>query len=111
MVTFSLRLLLSTPTRGLGLVLTAKTATFLVAVLAIYYPDLQIIFLNAIRNEATNQIHPVVPILAYIMYRKRRILREQMSAEQSNWSRTSQHFTTLIGTLSFTAAITDGFCQ
>lgn len=69
-----------------------------------YYLDLQIVFLDAIQNEATNQILLVLPILTHIIYRKRRILRAEISVEQSNWSRTSQHFTTLIGALSCTAA-------
>jgi len=93
----------------LGLVFFLKAITILIAVVALYFQDLQILFLDALHNEATNQTLLVAPIFIYLVYRKRKMIRAVTSLKE-----TDQHTgilqrigrsSTLIGILLFTASI------
>jgi exosortase len=86
-------------------VVALKIITCLAAIFAIYYQDLQIIFSDALQNEATNQILLVLPLLAYIVYRKRKMLSAVVPVEQTDGPKVTQHFATLSGILLCTAAI------
>jgi exosortase len=86
-----------------------KAITILIAVVALYFQDLQILFLDALHNEATNQTLLVAPIFIYLVYRKRKMIRAVTSLKE-----TDQHTgilqrigrsSTLIGILLFTASI------
>jgi len=91
--------------RTVSTVVTLKAMTCLIVVLAIYYQDLQIIFLDAVQNEATSQMLLVLPLVVYIIYRKRKILRAVVSDQQTIGPKATQHFTTLIGILLCTTAM------
>jgi exosortase len=89
--------------------LTLEAIVVLAAVVAVYHQDLQLIFLDAIQNEAANQALLVLPIFGYLIYRKRKMLRAVTSFKE-----TDQHTSilqgmgrssTLIGILLSTASV------
>src|SRR4030042_1061322 len=86
-------------------VVALKVITCLAVVLAIYYQDLQIIFSDALQNEATNQILLVLPLVVYIVYRKRKMLSAVVPVEKADGLNITRHFATLSGVLLCTAAI------
>jgi exosortase len=90
---------------GISPAVALKVITCLAAIFAIYYQDLQIIFSDALQNEATNQILLVLPLLAYVIYRKRKMLSAVVPAEKTDRLKITQHFATLSGILLCTAAI------
>lgn len=77
--------------------LALKAATVVVAVIALFYQDLNMIFNDALRNEATSYIL-VIPILfAYLVYRKRRMLRASTSFELGDQPSQTKHVATTCG--------------
>lgn len=89
--------------------LILKAVTVFAAILAVYHQDLQLVFFDALQNEATNQALLVLPIFGFLIYRKRKMLRAVTSLKE-----TDQHTSipqrmgrpsTLIGILLSTASI------
>jgi len=77
-----------------NVVLALKAATVIVAVFALFHQDLSMIFNDALRNEATSHIL-IIPILfAYLVYRKRRMLRASIPFEGDRPSQTKHVATT-----------------
>jgi hypothetical protein len=81
----------------------------LVAIFAVYYQDLQLIFANALQNEATNQVLLVLPILGFLIFRKRKMLRAVTSLKETDQrtsiSQVRRHSSTLIDILLSTASV------
>lgn len=66
----------------LTLLLTASV--IVIAVLAVYYQDLTIVFNDAMQDEAANYVL-VVPILfVYLLYRKRKMIRSAISSDATD---------------------------
>lgn len=82
-----------------NLALALKALTLIVAVIVLYLQDLRIIFTDALTNEATSYILVIPFLLAYLIYRKRRMLRASMPAEGVNYPKNTRHFGTLGGVL------------
>jgi exosortase len=89
-----------------SLALTLKVATLAIAALAIYYQDLTIIMNDALQSEITNYMLVVPFILAYLIYRKRKMLRAVIPIENRNQPKQTKHIPTIVGLLLCTAAIT-----
>jgi len=63
--------------------LILKAITAFAAILAVYHQDLQLIFFDALQNEATNQALLVLPIFGFLIYRKRKIIRAVTSLKET----------------------------
>jgi exosortase len=82
-----------------SLALGLKASTLIVAAMALYFQDLRIIFTDALTNESTSYILIIPFLFAYLIYRKRRMLRASMPAEQKNYPENTRHFGALGGVL------------
>ena len=89
-----------------SLALTLKVATLTIATLTIYYQDLTIIMNDALQSEITNYMLAIPLILAYLIYRKRKMLRAVIPIENQNQPKETKHLPTIAGLLLCTAAIT-----
>jgi exosortase len=89
-----------------NLALTLKVATLTIATLAIYHQDLTIIMNDALQSEITNYMLAIPFILAYLIYRKRKMLRAVIPIENQNQPKQAKHIPAMAGLLLCTAAIT-----
>jgi exosortase len=88
-----------------NLALTLKASTLIVAVMALYFQDLRIVFTNALADESTSYILIIPFLFAYLIYRKRRMLRVSMSAREENYNENTRHFGVLSGILLSATAV------
>jgi exosortase len=88
-----------------NLALALKASTLIVAVTALYFQDLRIIFTDALTYEATSYILIMPFLFAYLVYRKRRMLRATITAERRDPSDNTKHFGALGGILLSATAI------
>ena len=58
-----------------------KACAIGVAVMALFYQDLSLVFADALRDESTSYILATPFILAYLLYRKRKMLRATIAFE------------------------------
>jgi len=86
-------------------VLALKATTLTVAVIALYFQDLSIVFADALYNEATSHILIVPLILAYLVYRKRKMLRATIGLTNEKKLNYTTHFGTSSGILLCTTAV------
>jgi exosortase len=89
-----------------NLTLTLKILTMATATLALYYQDLAMITQDALQSEITNYMLTILPILAYLIYRKKKMLRAVIPIENQNYPKETKHLPTIAGILLCTAAIT-----
>ena len=89
-----------------NLALILKISTLTIATLAIFYQDLTIVMSDALQSEITNYMLAIPFILAYLIYRKRKMLRAVISIENQNQPKETKHLPTIAGLLLCTAAIT-----
>jgi exosortase len=82
-----------------NLALALKASTLIVAVITLYFQDLRIIFTDALTNESTSYILIIPFLFAYLIHRKRRMLRASMPAEGENYPENTRHFGALGGIL------------
>jgi len=73
--------------------------------MAIYFQDLNIIFNDALQDEATSYILAIPLLFAYLIYRKRKMLRVVIPFEIANQPKQTKHLATLLGILLCTTAI------
>jgi exosortase len=66
------------------LALALKVSTLTAATIAIYFQDLSIVFKGALTNEATSHILLVPILFAYLLYRKRKMLRTAVTSKNEN---------------------------
>jgi len=99
----------STHARLLGsagsMTVALKTLTVVCAVVALYYADLILIFAGALQSEATNYVLAIPFILAYFLYRKRKMLRAVASSEPSGRPAFTEYASQLAGVLLCAAAV------
>jgi len=84
--------------------LAAKASTLTVAVAALYYQDLALIFNDALKNDATSYILVIPILLAYLIYRKRKMLRATVAISAQEESK-KNYYATLGGILLSSAAV------
>lgn len=87
-----------------NLALLLKASSLIVAVAALYFQDLRLIFMNALTDEATSYILIIPFLFAYLVYRKRGMLRAAMSDETGNGSGTTKYLDMMGGILLCTTA-------
>jgi exosortase len=89
-----------------NLALTLKITTLTIATLAIFYQDLTVIISDALQSEITNYMLAIPIIFAYLIYRKRKMLKAVIPLENRNPPKETKHLPTVAGILLCTAAIT-----
>jgi len=87
------------------LVTSLKALTVLIAVLTIFYQDLTIIANNALQSEQMSHILVIPFLLAYLLYRKRKMVRAVIPFQTSNQPKQTKQLSTLSGILLCTTAI------
>jgi hypothetical protein len=85
------------------LLLKGLTITF--AISALYFQDLSIVFTDAFRSEQTYHILAIPFLLAYLLYRKRKMISAAAPQKESVTVGITQHFQTLIGILLTSTAV------
>ena len=85
--------------------LAIKIGTVVAATIALFSQDLIMIFNDAFRSEITSHILAVPFIFAYIIYRKRKMLRAVVPLDAQNQPKETKHLPTIAGILLFTIAI------
>jgi exosortase len=88
-----------------NLVLALKASTVIIAVATVYFQDLVMIFTDALTNESTSYILIIPLLLAYLIYRKRKMFRSEMLVEEENYHRSAKYLGTLCGILLCATAI------
>lgn len=88
------------------IIIALKALTIIVATLAFFHQDLALIFSDALQSEITNYMLAIPPILAYLIYRKRKMLRAVIPLENQNQPKQTKHLPTISGILLCTAAVT-----
>ena len=88
-----------------NLALSLKVVTLTAATLAIYHQDLTIIMSDALQSEITTFMLAIPFIFAYLIYRKRKMLRAVISFETQNQPKETKYVPTIVGLLLCTAAI------
>jgi exosortase len=81
-----------------------KALTVAIAILALYHQDLDMVFNDALQNEATSHILAIPFIVAYLIYRKRKILGAVIPFETRGRQGRAGHLETLNGILLFATA-------
>jgi exosortase len=76
-----------------------KASAIGVAIVALFYQDLSILFNDALRNEATSHILVIPLLFAYLIYRKRKMLRAVVTFEKGSKPNQTKHLTTISGIL------------
>jgi len=87
------------------LALALKILTLTAAVIAVYFQDLSIIFNDALYNEATSHILAIPILFAYLIYRKRRMLRASIPFEPGDRPSWTKHVAAISGLLVIAAAV------
>jgi exosortase len=80
-------------------VIALKASIIVMAVLLVYYQDLNIIFNSALQDESASHILVIPFLFAYLLYRKRKIVRVVIPFEASEQHKQMKHIATLSGTL------------
>lgn len=88
-----------------NVVLALKTSTLLLGIIALYFQDLSTLFRDALENGSTSYVLLVPLILAYLLYRKRKMLRATISTENGDRSGNTKHAAISSGILVCTTAI------
>jgi exosortase len=89
----------SFPHKNSSVALSIKVATILFATLAIYHQDLTILGNEAIRSELMNYTLAIPSLLAYILYRKRKMIRAAVPFETINPNRKPTYAREIVGVL------------
>ncbi|MEM2130205.1 MAG: exosortase/archaeosortase family protein, partial [Candidatus Bathyarchaeia archaeon] len=88
-----------------NILLTLKAAVIPAATLILFYQDLAMIFSEAPKNEATSYMLAIPLIVAYLLYRKRKILYSTVSLDNKTQTRMQRHLQPAAGILLVTTAI------
>ena len=88
------------------LAISLKAVTILVATLVIFHQDLAVIANNALQTEFMSHVLAVPFLFAYLLYRKRKMVRAVVPFETSNQPKHTRHLATLSGILLCVTAMT-----
>ncbi|MGA2310447.1 MAG: exosortase/archaeosortase family protein [Candidatus Bathyarchaeia archaeon] len=88
-----------------GIIVALKTLTVIAVIVAFYFQDMRILFGDALNDESTSYILVIPIIFAYLLFRKRKMLRATISIENSNRSMINTVQITAVGVLVCTLAI------
>lgn len=90
---------------GTDLPVWLRVATLIIATIVFYLQDLTMIFTDALANEATSYILIIPAILAYLVYRKRKMLYATITDNTQNEPKNTQIYFTASGILLSLTAI------
>jgi exosortase len=90
---------------NLTLALGLKPAILIAAIIAFYYQDLTLLFTDAINSETTSYILIIPIILAYLIYRKRKMLMATITDTDQNQLKNTRYYSLISGTLLCITAI------
>jgi exosortase len=82
-----------------------KVATIIASTLAIFHQDLAIIINDALKNEATSYVLTIPFLFIYLIYRKRKMLRQLIPLENKEQPKKTRHLPTIMGILLSITAI------
>jgi len=82
-----------------SIALSIKAITLLGATITIYFQDLTIVANEALRSELMTHILAIPLLLAYLVYRKRKMLRATIPFETTNPTRKPTYTREIVGTL------------
>ena len=89
-----------------SLAVATKFAVIVAVVVAFYLQDLNLVFSNAISDEATYHILAIPFLFGYLLYRKRRMVSASLRQNNQNISSTlAKNFTLIVGVLLCAIAI------
>ena len=88
-----------------SLFLTAKILVLAGSTIALFSQDLAILFNDALQNETTSYMLLIPIIFAYLIYRKRKMLKAAVSVDNSNEPKETRHVPPLCGALLTLTAI------
>jgi exosortase len=92
------------PTRN-NLNLGLKVATIIASTLAIFYQDLTIIINDALQSEVTSYVLVIPFLFIYLIYRKRKMLRQVIPLENKEQTKKTRQLPTIMGIILSTTAI------
>ena len=79
------------------LAIALKFSVITLAVVALYFQDLGMVFKGALTDESTYHILVIPFLFAYLMYRKRKMINATLQHPQTNTSGFQKYFSTLAG--------------
>lgn len=88
-----------------NLYLFLKILILTVSTLTIFHQDLTIVFNDALQSETTSHILAIPFLFAYLIYRKRKILRAVIPLENSNQPKRTQYLPVIAGALLAATAV------
>lgn len=88
-----------------NLVLGLKIVTIFASTLAIFRQDLVIIINDALHNDATNYVLTIPFLFAYLIYRKRKMLKQVIALENKEQNKLIRQLPQIMGILLSTAAL------
>jgi len=88
-----------------SLFLTAKILVLAGLTIALFSQDLAILFNDALQNETTSYMLLIPIIFAYLIYRKRKMLKATVTVDNSNEPKETRHIPLLCGALLTITAI------
>jgi len=89
-----------------NILLFSKATAAILATILLFSRDLTIIFTDALQSETATHTLAIPFLFAYLIFRKRKMLRAVMPLEGQNKSRRTRHLTTIAGILlSITAVL------
>ena len=87
------------------LAIAIKAAAIIFATVTVFFQDLAIVFNDAFQSETTSHVLAIPFILAYLIYRKRKMLRAVVPFEEESQPKETKHLPTIAGILFFATAI------
>jgi exosortase len=81
------------------LALPIKVSVIVIAVVALYFQDLYMLFTDALNSEVTSHVLAIPIIFGYLLYRKRKMLSAAIPSQNQNQPRNSGRMATLSGIL------------
>ncbi len=85
--------------------LAVKFAAVATAIIVLYFQDLSIVFANTLTDESTTHVLVVPFLLAYLLYRKRRMVNAAIQSSKTNAKSFMRFFSTIAGSLLCATAI------
>jgi len=85
--------------------LGAKIAALIAATVALFSQDLTILFNDALQSETTSHLLAIPFLFAYLIYRKRKMLRAVIPLENKNQPKETRHLSAIAGILLSATAI------
>jgi len=74
-----------------------KTGSILVVIIVLFFQDLTTIFNDALKNEATNCVLALPFIFAYLIYRKKEMLKVTIQIKNNQITQTTEHLPLIVG--------------